>query len=80
LLTNAYTDATRTRLIRALGLARGQPTDITDAAIDRALAHRTAADTASFTSAAAAMAQATTGPDIVRLAQNLHALERTLTP
>ena len=85
LLTHAYADATRTRLVRALGLARGVPIDVTDAAIDRVLAHRATPDTTpdtarNFTSAAAALAHATTEADILAAAQNLHALERTLTP
>ena len=49
----------------------------TEAAIDRALAAR-APDAAPFSQIAGRLRAARRAPDIVRAAQDLHALERTL--
>ncbi len=78
LLGAPYADATRERLARALSLPPRNPPDRTEAAIDRALAAR-APDVAPFSTVAARLRAARRPLDLLRAAQDLHSLERTLT-
>lgn len=73
-----YADAARDRLARALALPQRLDGPATEAAIDRALATR-APDLMPFSAAAAAMRAARRPADLLRAAQTLHSLERTLT-
>lgn len=73
-----YADAARDRLARALALPHRLDGPATEAAIDRALATR-APDLMPFSAAAAALRAARRPADLLRAAQTLHSLERTLT-
>jgi len=73
-----YAAAVRERLVRSLALSRQASVEQTDAAIDRALARRDR-DATSFSARAAVLAAARKPRDLVAAAQDLHALERTLT-
>jgi hypothetical protein len=77
LVTGTYAAAARERLARSLALPRMADAAATEAAIDRALAAR-APDAAPFSQIAGRLRAARRAPDIVRAAQDLHALERTL--
>ena len=79
LLPAPYVEAARARLAHALGLPRLSGTAATDAAIDRALASRQPANADSFSAATARLLAAHSEPDLLRAAQELHALERMLT-
>ena len=72
-----YADHARERLARALALPRLADAAATEAAIDRALAGR-AGLPAAFSTAAARLRAARRPADIVKAAQDLHSLERTL--
>jgi hypothetical protein len=78
LVAAPYADRARERLARTLALPRQASAATAEAAIDRALAARGAGE-GRFSAAAARLRQARTATDIVRSAQDLHALERTLT-
>jgi hypothetical protein len=78
LVAAPFANAARERLARALGLPRHADAAETEAAIDRALEVR-APDAAPFSTTAAALRAARRRPDMLRAAQALHALERTLT-
>lgn len=73
-----YADAARDRLARALALPHRLDGPATEAAIDRALATR-APELMPFSAAAAALRAARRPADLLRAAQTLHSLERTLT-
>jgi hypothetical protein len=73
-----YADATRDRLARALALPTRGDAAITEAAIDRALAARAPGRTP-FSVLVARLHGATRSSDILHTAQDIHALERTLT-
>lgn len=73
-----YADASRDRLARALALPARLDHAGIEAAIDRALAGRQQGQN-SYSSAAAAMRGARRPIDLLRAAQTLHSLERTLT-
>ena len=73
-----YADAARERLARALALPARLDGAAAEAAIDRALAARTPG-AVPFSAAAAAMRAARRPTDLLRAAQTLHSLERTLT-
>ena len=77
LVTGPYAGAVRERLARALSLPRLPDAQTTDAAIDRALASR-CPDAEPFSHVAARLAAARRPHDILRAAQDLHSLERTL--
>jgi hypothetical protein len=68
----------RERLARALALPRTADAMATEKLIDRAVAGRTAAE--AFSTLAARLRASRRETDIVRAAQNLHSLERTLKP
>ena len=72
-----YADHVRERLVRALALPRIADVAATEAAIDRALAAR-AGSPAAFSKAAARLRATRRSADIVKAAQDLHSLERTL--
>ena len=72
-----YADHVRDRLARALALPRLADAAATEAAIDRALAARTGSANP-FSLAAARLRAARRPADIVKAAQDLHSLERTL--
>ncbi|MFA7601987.1 MAG: DUF4350 domain-containing protein [Novosphingobium sp.] len=78
LVTAPYAARARGRLARALALPRLADVAATEAAIDRALAARDPG-AAPFSVIAARLRGAHSPHDIVRAAQDLHALERTLT-
>lgn len=78
LVATPYADAVRERLARALALPRLRDAAATEAAIDRALAGRRA-DGEPFSALAAHLRGARTPADMLRAAQALHSLERTLT-
>lgn len=78
LVTAPYAARARERLVQALALPRLADTDSTDKAIDRALAARQP-DATPFSVAAARLRAAHSPHDILKAAQELHALERTLT-
>lgn len=78
LIAGPYAVSVRERLARKLALPRAADADATDRAIDRALSSR-AADAAPFSIASARLRAAGTPHDILHAAQDLHALERTLT-
>ncbi|MEY4721259.1 MAG: hypothetical protein RIQ46_984 [Pseudomonadota bacterium] len=73
-----FADAARERLAHALALPRMADAAATEAAIDRALAARQA-DAEPFSLVAVRLRQATRAPDMLKAAQELHALERILT-
>jgi hypothetical protein len=77
LITVPYATRARERLARALALPRLADSDATETAIDRALGARTP-DAVPFSITAARLRAAHTPHDIVKAAQDLHALERTL--
>jgi hypothetical protein len=77
LITTPYATRARERLARALALPRLADSDATEAAIDRALMAR-APDAAPFSVTAQRLRAAHSLHDIVKAAQDLHALERTL--
>lgn len=72
-----YADHVRERLARTLALPRIADAAATEAAIDRALATRTGSPTP-FSLAAARLRAARRPADVVKAAQDLHSLERTL--
>lgn len=78
LIAPPYADAARERLARALGLSAHADAAATEAAIDRALAARHP-DLPPFSVRTAALRAARKPLDLLRAAQDLHALERTLT-
>lgn len=78
LIAGPYADASRDRLARALALPARLDHAGIEAAIDRALAARQHA-AHSYSEAAAAMRGARRPIELLRAAQKLHALERTLT-
>lgn len=77
LIAGPYARAARERLAAALGLPRHADPAETETAIDRALAAREP-DAAPFSAISARLAAARRPHDILRAAQGLHALERTL--
>ncbi len=77
LVTTPYADHARERLARALALQRMADAGATEAAIDRALAARSG-QAAAFSTVAARLRAARRPQDILKAAQDLHALERTL--
>ncbi len=78
LIAPPYADAARERLARALGLSAHADAAATEAAIDRALAARHP-NLPPFSARVAALRAARKPLDLLRAAQDLHALERTLT-
>ncbi|HVR90492.1 MAG TPA: DUF4350 domain-containing protein [Novosphingobium sp.] len=78
LIAPPYADAARERLARALGLSAQADAAATEAAIDRALAARHP-DLPAFSARVTALRAARKPLDLLRAAQDLHALERTLT-
>lgn len=77
LITTPYAARARERLVHALALARLADAEATEAAIDRALMAR-APDAQPFSVIAARLRAAHSPHDIMKAAQDLHALERTL--
>lgn len=77
LVAGPYAAAVRERLARTLSLPRLPDAQATDAAIDRALASRRPG-AEPFSHIAARLAAARRPHDILRAAQDLHSLERTL--
>jgi hypothetical protein len=77
LVAGPYAGAVRDRLARTLALPRLPDVQATDAAIDRALSGRRA-DAEPFSQIAARLAAARRPHDILKAAQDLHSLERTL--
>jgi hypothetical protein len=77
LVAEPYADNARDRLAKALALPRLPDNAATEAAIDRALASRSA-DPASFSNLAKRLRRSSHPSDILKSAQDLHALERTL--
>ena len=77
LLGGSYADATRERLVKALALPQRLDPAAAEAAIDRALAVR-APEAEPFTQTAADLRAARKPRDLLRAAQRLHLLERTL--
>ena len=77
LVAAPYADHARERLAKALALPRLADSQATEAAIDRALAAR-AGSPAPFSAAAARLRAAHRAADILKAAQDLHSLERTL--
>lgn len=77
LVTLPYADRARTTLSRALGLARQPTPEQAERAIDRALAAR-APGAAPFSQIAARLRSASSVPQAVNAARELHALERKL--
>lgn len=77
LITTPYAARARERLVQALALPRLADVAATEAAIDRALAAREPAATP-FSVIAARLRSAHSPHDIMKAAQELHALERTL--
>lgn len=77
LVAAPYAGAVRDRLARTLALPRQPDAPATDAAIDRALSGRSP-DAEPFSSIAARLAAARRSHDILKAAQDLHSLERTL--
>jgi hypothetical protein len=77
LVAAPYADHARERLAKALALPRMADKAATEAAIDRALAGRSG-NPAAFSNAALRLRHASRASDIVKAAQDLHALERTL--
>lgn len=77
LVAPPYADAVRDRVARALALPHRLDPAATEAAIDRALAAR-APDAEPFSQAAARLRAARRPHELLRAAQALHSLERTL--
>ena len=77
LITTPYATRARERLVQALALPRLADVAATEAAIDRALAAR-APEATPFSAIAARLRAAHSPHDIIKAAQDLHALERTL--
>jgi hypothetical protein len=77
LVAAPYAQAARERLARALALPRQADAAATEAAIDRSLAGR-AGVPAAFSTVAERLRTARRPHDILKAAQDLHALERTL--
>lgn len=77
LVSGPYADQVRERLARSLALPRTADAAASEKLIDRAVACRTTRENA-FTSLAARLRAARRESDIVRAAQDLHSLERTL--
>lgn len=77
LVARPYADATRERIARSLGLPRAASAEAAEAAIDKALAQRLPASEP-FSALAARLRAATRPLAILRAAQALHSLERTL--
>lgn len=77
LLPVPYADATRDRIVAALGLSPHADRAANDAAIDRAL-HARAPLSEPFTAALTRLRAARRPQDILRAAQTLHAIERML--
>jgi len=77
LVAAPYVTAARERLARLLALPRMPDIEATDAAIDRALAARHP-DATPFSEAAARLTAARSPHDVLKAAQDLHALERKL--
>jgi hypothetical protein len=78
LVTRPYADRTRERVARALGLPREADPEASERAIDRALARRWP-EAEPFSRLAARLRSARKPQSILRAAQALHALERTVT-
>jgi len=78
LIAGPYVERTRDRISRSLALPRHAGREATDAAIDRAMAARSP-DSPPFTELARQLRSARNAHEIVKAAQDLHALERTLT-
>ncbi|MFM5917624.1 MAG: DUF4350 domain-containing protein [Novosphingobium sp.] len=72
-----YTDAVRERLVKALALPPRLDRQAAEAAIDRALLARTGTSDA-FSTASAALREASRPREMLRAAQTLNSLERTL--
>ena len=77
LVTTPYATAARERLARALALPRQADAGATEAAIDRSLTSRTGLP-AAFSTLAQRLRSARRPHDILKAAQDVHALERTL--
>ena len=77
LLGGPYADAARERLVKALALPQRLDPAAAEAAIDRALAAR-APGSETFSAASADLRAARKPRDLLRAAQRLHLLERTL--
>ena len=77
LVSLPYADQVRERLARSLALPRSADAAATEKLIDRAVAGRSLADNA-FSTLAARLRAARREGDILRAAQDLHALERTV--
>ena len=77
LVSLPYADQVRERLARSLALPRSADAQATEKLIDRAVAGRSLADNA-FSTLAARLRAARREADILRAAQDLHALERTV--
>ena len=77
LLGGPYADAARERLVKALALPQRLDPAAAEAAIDRALAVR-APESEKFSAASADLRGARKPRDLLRAAQRLHLLERTL--
>ena len=78
LVTRPYANHLRERIARTLGLPKHATPEATEAAIDKALAQRLP-DTEPFSSLAARLRASRKPLAILRAAQALHSLERTLT-
>lgn len=78
LIAEPYVDRARTCISRSLALPRQAGREATDTAIDRAMAARSP-DAPPFTELARRLGSARNPQEIVKAAQDLHALERTLT-
>jgi hypothetical protein len=78
LLAEPYASAVRERLVHQLALSRQAAPGQTDAAIDRAIGRRDA-EAVPFSESAARLISARKSRELVAAAQDLHALERTLT-
>ncbi|MDB5726494.1 MAG: hypothetical protein JWQ16_3248, partial [Novosphingobium sp.] len=77
LVTRPYADHLRDRIVKTLGLPRQASPEAAEAAIDKALALR-APGSEPFSSLAASLRAARRPVQILRAAQALHSLERTL--
>lgn len=77
LIAAPYAARARDRLVRSLAITRHADVERTEAAIDRALAARRP-DAPPFSAIAARLRAARSPHDILKAAQDLHAIERTL--
>jgi hypothetical protein len=77
LVTRPYVDRTRARIAQALGLPQSASAEAGERAIDQAIARRHPG-TEPFSRLAASLRAARKPPAILRAAQALHALERTI--